>query len=111
MKIPLFFLKKRNKIMKYILTAHAIERTQRANFIIEKIGWGEVIGIFPHESNSERTYRITDTGIAFVVTKKNEVITFFPLTVAKADAIYHGNVPKKLVKVIVKNNQMYSNLW
>lgn len=91
------------------MTYHAaIQRKNRINNIVEKIGMGQVI----KEKFIHGCYScITDTGITIIKSaEKDKIITIYVTTFRELVIIFNGtkNIPPYLRKRVDKNQSLYT---
>ena len=100
-------------MMKRNITYHISEdRLDRAVFIMTTIGLGNIIFEEPWvDEEGKRSWQcITDTGVLLVLDERKEiVITLYIATQSKVSAMYKGNTPGWLLKVI-KKNRVYAKM-
>lgn len=85
------------------------DRLPRANYIIEKIGFGNVIAEREWVDTTGRPCirQLTDTGIIIVLdTNREMVITLFAATVLQIKAMYFGKISNWLYRLAKKNEQI-----
>jgi hypothetical protein len=91
-------------------TAHITEaRLERVMWIIENIGYGNVIAerdwVDTNGTNCIR--QLTDTGVIIVLSAdRSKVVTMFVATVLQIKAMYHGRIANWLYKVAIKNEKL-----
>ena len=95
------------------ITYHISEdRLDRACFIMQTIGIGEIV---KEEKVIQETGRIswqclTNTGVLLVMDEQKKiVITLYIATQAKVSAMYKGNTPSWMFK-IVRKNKVYQEM-
>ena len=96
--------------MKKNCTSHVTEaRLDRINYIIDHIGFGEVIAEREWVDTSGRACirQLTDTGIIIVLdVKKEKVVTMFAASVMQIKAMYFGKIANWLYKIAIRNEKI-----
>lgn len=96
--------------MKRNCSAHITnDRLDRVNYIIDNIGFGEVIAEREWIDTAGKACirQLTNTGIIIVLDpNKEKVVTMFVATVLQIKAMYHGKIANWLYKLAVKNEKI-----
>lgn len=96
--------------MKRNCSAHITnDRLDRVNYIIDNIGFGEVIAEREWTDTAGKACirQLTNTGIIIVLDpNKEKVVTMFVATVLQIKAMYHGKIANWLYKLAVKNEKI-----
>jgi hypothetical protein len=97
-------------MMKRNITYHiSEERIDRALFIMETVGIGEIVKEQKCIDKLGRTswQCFTNTGVILVLSEdKKMLITLYIATQPKVSAIYEGNCPNWVMKLVKKNKQL-----
>ena len=97
------------KMIKRNISYHISEdRLDRACYIMQTIGLGEIIKEQRCVDEKGRvSYQcLTDTGVMLVFNeRKDMVVTLYIATQPKVSAMYKGNTPSWVIKMIKKNKQ------
>lgn len=93
----------------YKVSTHLInDRADRVMFISKAMGFGEVSYHFKIKNRYEA---LTTTGVLLVLAAdKQTIITMYPVSHSKANALFHGKIPLELEKVIRYNEKKYAKL-
>lgn len=84
-------------------------RMERAMWIIENIGYGNVIAEreWVDTAGTKCIRQITDTGVIIVTTPdKTKVVTMFVATVLQAKAMWYGKIPNWFYKIVIRNEKL-----
>lgn len=85
------------------------DRAKRTEFIIDNIGFGEVVKekFYMDEKNGKYWRQLTDTGILIVLNEEHKIIvTMWIATMKQATDIFDGRrLPNYLYKKVMKNQQ------
>ena len=82
------------------------ERADRVVNILMTVGLGEIKWSVDSELNDDVIYKISTTGVLFVVSKKSSmVMTAYIINREKVSAIFHGKTPDELWKIVKKNEK------
>ena len=84
------------------------DRLDRAVFIMETVGLGEIIKeVRCVDERSRVSWQcLTDTGIILVLNEQKTIaVTLYIATQPKVSAMYKGNTPSWVIKMIRKNKQ------
>ena len=94
------------------MSYHArVERLDRLVACMTHIGYNEFAYEIPDPRSPQHYYTITDTGIILVRgTDDGTVVTGYMATINKLTALFNGNVPSSLKKVVVRNEKKYAFL-
>lgn len=98
--------------MKKNCTHHINDRLDRINYIIDNIGFGEVIAEREWVDTTGRACirQLTNTGVIIVLDANREkVVTMFVATVLQIKAMYHGKIANWLYRLAVKNEKIMKN--
>lgn len=98
--------------MKKNCTHHINDRLNRINYIIDNIGFGEVIAEREWVDTTGRACirQLTNTGVIIVLDADREkVVTMFVATVLQIKAMYHGKIANWLYRLAVKNEKIMKN--
>ena len=100
-------------MMERNITYHvSADRTDRTLFILEKLGIGNVIKEEKRfDENGRGSWEcLTDTGVLLVKSLDNTIIvTLYIPNLSKVNALYKGNTPSWVFKM-VKKNQQYAKM-
>ena len=94
------------------MSYHArVERLDRLVACMTHIGYNEFAYEIPDPRSPDHIYTITDTGIILVRgADDGTVVTGYMATIKKLTAIFNGNVPTGLKKIVVRNEKKYAFL-
>ena len=96
--------------MKRNCSAHLTnDRLDRVNYIIDNIGFGEVIAEREWVDTTGKACirQLTNTGVIIVLDpNKERVVTMFVATVMQIKAMYFGKIANWLYKLAVKNEKI-----
>lgn len=96
-------------IKKTKLTNHMVlDRSDRAVYILLNLGLGEIIKETHRIDEKGRSswQCLTNTGVLIVMDEKKEtIITLYVASQPKVSAMYKGNTPTWLLKVVKKNKK------
>ena len=82
------------------------ESADRMVNILMTVGLGEIKWSVDSELNDDVIYKLSTTGVIFVVSKKSSmVMTAYIVNREKVSAIFHGNTPEELWKAVKKNEK------
>lgn len=98
--------------MKKNCTHHINDRLDRINYIIDNIGFGEVIAEreWVDTTGKACVRQLTNTGVIIVLDANREkVVTMFVATVLQIKAMYHGKIANWLYRLAVKNEKIMKN--
>ena len=100
-------------MLKRNITYHISEdRLDRAVFIMETVGLGEIIKEQKCVSPQGRVswQCLTDTGVILVLSEDRKIaITLYIASQPKVSAMYEGNTPSWILKM-VKKNKVYAEM-
>ena len=85
------------------------DRLDRVNYIIDNIGFGEVIAEREWVDTTGKTCirQLTNTGLIIVLdTNRERVVTMFVATVLQIKAMYHGKIANWLYRLATKNEKI-----
>lgn len=85
------------------------DRMKRVEYIIDNIGFGEVIAEKPwvDTKGNHCVRQLTNTGVIIVMDEgKEKVITMFVATVLQIKAMYHGKIANWLYRLATKNEKI-----
>ena len=99
--------------MKRNCSAHITnDRLDRINYIIDNIGFGEVIAEreWVDTIGKACVRQLTNTGVIIVLDANREkVVTMFVATVLQIKAMYHGKIANWLYRLAIKNEKIMKN--
>ena len=85
------------------------DRLDRINYIIENIGFGEVIAEreWVDTKGSHCVRQLTSTGVMIVLdANKEKVVTMFVATVMQIKSMYFGKISNWLYRLAIKNEKI-----
>ncbi len=92
---------------KFVGSKHAVvDREERLVRIATTIGFGEIV---QSREDHGRIKSITDTGVIWVHTKQNVLVTAFVANVNDAYFVFDGKPPRNLLQTVKKNSQKNLN--
>lgn len=100
---------------KNVSTHVTIDRWERITYIVDNLGFGNVVITCPSSSNRNNIEELTDTGVIIVRSRKtNDVITAFIASIDKVIAIYRNNsqysrIPNFMYKRVTANKTLLKN--
>lgn len=102
-----------NKMLKRNCSFHISEdRLDRACYIMQTVGIGEVIKeeLVRDEQGRFAWHCFTNTGVILIMNKdKSLVVTLYIATQARVSAMYKGNTPSWIIKM-VRKNKVYAEM-
>lgn len=88
------------------------DRMKRVEFIIENIGFGDIIAERDWVDTAGKSCirQLTTTGVIIVLNPSDrKVITMWTASVLQVKAMYHGRIPNWMYRVVTKNEKIMQN--